>query len=175
MTSLNTPWTDERIETLKALYDERLTASQIAKRLGGTTRNSVIGKCHRLGLTGKTYERPVRTTRPQRIRETDRRAALTLASPECDAEPEATEPDTPFEPGTGRGPAAAVETLHPEQCRFPIGDPVLEPADFHFCTRRKDGQSPYCAAHHKTCLTPGKPLQPRHKGAQGPVNFARAG
>lgn len=43
-------WTDERIELLKALYADGLSASQIADELGGITRNSVIGKVHRLGL-----------------------------------------------------------------------------------------------------------------------------
>ena len=46
-------WTDERVELLKKLWAEGLSASQIAARLGGVTRNAVIGKAHRLGLTGK--------------------------------------------------------------------------------------------------------------------------
>src|SRR5205085_4411379 len=46
-------WTDERIETLKKLWSEGLSASQIAAELGGVTRNAVIGKVHRLGLSGR--------------------------------------------------------------------------------------------------------------------------
>ena len=46
-------WTDERVETLKKLWTEGLSASQIAKQLGGVTRNAVIGKVHRLGLAGR--------------------------------------------------------------------------------------------------------------------------
>ena len=42
-------WTDERVELLKTLWAEGLSASQIANRLGGVTRNAVIGKVHRLG------------------------------------------------------------------------------------------------------------------------------
>ena len=45
-------WTDERIETLKKLWSDGLSASQIATALGGITRNAVIGKVHRLGLVG---------------------------------------------------------------------------------------------------------------------------
>src|SRR6476469_10974427 len=64
-------WTDDRVETLKKLWLEGLSASQIAKQLGGVTRNAVIGKVHRLGLSGRAApsqpSRPVlRTQRPQR-------------------------------------------------------------------------------------------------------------
>ena len=48
------PWTDERVELLKKLWTDGLSASQIAARLGmGVTRNAVIGKVHRLNLSGR--------------------------------------------------------------------------------------------------------------------------
>src|SRR5882724_9247223 len=43
-------WTDERIDQLKRLWGQGMTASQIADELGGVSRNAVIGKAHRLGL-----------------------------------------------------------------------------------------------------------------------------
>jgi len=47
-------WTDERIESLRKYWDEGLSASQIAEKLGeGVTRNAVIGKAHRLGLQSR--------------------------------------------------------------------------------------------------------------------------
>ena len=46
-------WTDERVELLKKLWADGLSASQIAAELGGVTRNAVIGKVHRLGLSGR--------------------------------------------------------------------------------------------------------------------------
>lgn len=46
-------WTDERVETLKSMWTEGKSASQIAKELGGVTRNAVIGKVHRLGLSNR--------------------------------------------------------------------------------------------------------------------------
>ncbi|PKP75130.1 MAG: GcrA cell cycle regulator, partial [Alphaproteobacteria bacterium HGW-Alphaproteobacteria-6] len=46
-------WTDERVETLKKMWTEGQSASQIAKELGGVTRNAVIGKVHRLGLSNR--------------------------------------------------------------------------------------------------------------------------
>ncbi len=64
-------WTDERVETLKKLWQDGLSASQIAKQLGGVTRNAVIGKVHRLGLSGRAApSKPARPAfkapRPQR-------------------------------------------------------------------------------------------------------------
>src|SRR5690606_10360477 len=46
-------WTDERVELLKRLWADGLSASQIAGELGGVTRNAVIGKVHRLSLSGR--------------------------------------------------------------------------------------------------------------------------
>ena len=59
-------WTDERVETLKSMWNEGKSASQIAKELGGVTRNAVIGKVHRLGLSnrgpaGERLDDPVET------------------------------------------------------------------------------------------------------------------
>jgi GcrA cell cycle regulator len=47
-------WTDERVELLKKMWSEGQSASQIAKELGGVTRNAVIGKVHRLGLSNRS-------------------------------------------------------------------------------------------------------------------------
>ncbi len=48
------PWTDERVDLLRRLWIEGLSASRIAAELaGGVTRNAVIGKVHRLGLSGR--------------------------------------------------------------------------------------------------------------------------
>jgi len=60
-------WTDERVTTLKKLWLDGLSASQIAKQLGGVTRNAVIGKVHRLGLSGRAPPRN-RRDRPSRPR-----------------------------------------------------------------------------------------------------------
>ena len=51
-------WTDERVEVLKKLWGEGQSASQIAKELGGVTRNAVIGKVHRLGLSNRATSSP---------------------------------------------------------------------------------------------------------------------
>src|SRR3954470_5061502 len=56
-------WTDERVEQLKSLWNDGLSASQIARVLGSVTRNAVIGKVHRLGLAGRAG--PARAERPR--------------------------------------------------------------------------------------------------------------
>ena len=53
-------WTDERVELLTKMWGEGQSASQIAKELGGVTRNAVIGKVHRLGLSNRATS----TTKP---------------------------------------------------------------------------------------------------------------
>ena len=58
-------WTDERVEQLKKLWADGLSASQIASKLGEVTRNAVIGKVHRLGLAGRATTSRVRTARPR--------------------------------------------------------------------------------------------------------------
>ena len=59
-------WTDERVETLKRMWAEGQSASAIAKELGGVTRNAVIGKVHRLGLSNRNDEpEPVPAPAPE--------------------------------------------------------------------------------------------------------------
>ena len=53
-------WTDERVEILTKMWAEGNSASQIAKELGGVTRNAVIGKVHRLGLSNRRQLAPRR-------------------------------------------------------------------------------------------------------------------
>lgn len=74
-------WTDERIETLRKLWENGLTASQIAEELGGVSRNAVIGKAHRLGLK----------SRPSPVKSADDGAAQPKAAPKA-APPERAAP-----------------------------------------------------------------------------------
>ncbi len=61
-------WTDERVELLKKLWSDGLSASQIAAELGGITRNAVIGKVHRLGLSGRAKSASAGAPRPRKMR-----------------------------------------------------------------------------------------------------------
>lgn len=90
-------WTDERVETLKRMWSEGQSASQIAKELGGVTRNAVIGKVHRLGLSnrvggagGKEDEEEVAVEAPAPRVETPR--------PAPEPAPRAAEPPRPAPP-----------------------------------------------------------------------------
>jgi len=81
-------WTEERIDTLKKMWDSGLTATQIAEELGGVSRNAVIGKAHRLGLQ----------SRPSPVKPNEPKAA---------AEPAAPRPAAPAAPAP-RAPAAVA-------------------------------------------------------------------
>src|SRR3972149_3775965 len=118
-------WTDERVELLKKLWAEGLSASQIAARLGGVTRNAVIGKVHRLGLSGRATSSRSSSPRP-------RRAPVPRAGP--------------------LNERASILTLKEAMCRWPIGDPG-EP-EFHFCGRKSCGTLPYCEHHARMAYQP---------------------
>ena len=79
-------WTDERIETLKGMWEGGQTASQIAEALGGVSRNAVIGKAHRLGLQARPS--PVKPNDPETKAQAAAPAAPTPPSPPPVVEPE---------------------------------------------------------------------------------------
>jgi len=132
-------WTDERVEQLKGLWNEGLSASQIARALGGISRNAVIGKVHRLGLAGRAA--PARAERPR----TQRRTAIHTAP----APVEIIEED-PIKLDDGN--FATVLTINDRMCRWPIGDPAEN--EFHFCGRKPKNGSPYCEAHARKAYQP---------------------
>src|SRR3954465_4462119 len=61
-------WSDDRVEQLKKLWESGLSASQIAAELGSVTRNAVIGKVHRLGLSGRAKAPSSAAPRPRKAR-----------------------------------------------------------------------------------------------------------
>lgn len=153
-------WTEDRVDVLKKLWAEGHSASQIAKQLGGVTRNAVIGKVHRLGLSGRAtpsrpVKRPPRLARPKPqvqtagavatqptvstedtpIRRSDQQAILSALQPAPVAD----------------GEAATILTLRDSMCKWPIGDPA-DP-QFAFCGRKSDC-GPYCAEHAKVAFQP---------------------
>ncbi|OJI93962.1 GcrA cell cycle regulator [Planktotalea frisia] len=92
-------WTDERVETLKKMWGEGQSASQIAKELGGVTRNAVIGKVHRLGLSNRTTTSTAKSDAKPKTAKAEPKAK---AAPKADAAPKAVmpiaEPTTPPPP-----------------------------------------------------------------------------
>ncbi|MGZ9100205.1 MAG: cell cycle sigma 70 cofactor GcrA [Brevundimonas sp.] len=147
-------WTEDRVGALKKLWLEGQSASQIAKQLGGgVTRNAVIGKVHRLGLSGRAApSQPARATfRPSRPRP----AAPPTQAPSAPRRIEAVQPrpasasvpaPMPDLPGT-----ATVMTLGAHMCKWPIGDPSSN--EFSFCGRRAS-ESVYCVEHARVAYQP---------------------
>ena len=100
-------WTDERIETLRTMWEAGQTASQIAEALGGVSRNAVIGKAHRLGLQARPS--PVRANEPAAA-EAPAPTPVAPPPPVVEPEPEPVRPEPVME--------AAPE---------PVAEPTREP------------------------------------------------
>ena len=146
-------WTDERVVVLKKLWLDGLSASQIAKQLGGVTRNAVIGKVHRLGLSGRAT--PSQPARPVAYKPPPRqRPAVPPAPAPVMAIARRNEPQPPQivrfrdeAPGS-----ATVLTLGNRMCKWPIGDPSSD--GFTFCGSGCQGEGPYCDAHSEVAYQP---------------------
>jgi GcrA cell cycle regulator len=143
-------WTDERVEALKRLWQEGLSASQIAAEIGGVTRNAVIGKVHRLGLSGRGQptstvkrQRRAHSGQPRRPRQTVTYGNLALQTHvEFVAEPRIQPRRDVVVPIAKR---LTIEKLTERTCKWPNGDPGDE--DFHFCGHDSLEGLPYCDYH----------------------------
>lgn len=155
-------WTDERVERLKKLWNDGLSASQIAAELGGITRNAVIGKVHRLGLSGRAKapsssaprqrkpraQAPMfRSVRPV-MRGNTALAAHFEAAYELEPEPE---PEL-IENVIPLGQRCSIVELNDEKCHWPIGDPGQP--DFFFCGGKTVSSLPYCGYHCRIAYQP---------------------
>jgi GcrA cell cycle regulator len=124
---MNMSWTDERIATLKKMWEGGATASQIAEELGGVSRNAVIGKAHRLGL--KSRPSPVKANESKKVA---KKAASKPAPVAAKAAPPAA--SKPVPKPAARIPAREDESPAPET-RAPVeavavgnSQPVPNPA-----------------------------------------------
>ena len=138
-------WSDDRIEQLKSLWQEGLSASDVARALGNVTRNAVLGKLHRLGLLSGSA--PARPARPRSSIPTPRPTRLAKIALVVVPEPDA----FTFEDGR----FATVVSINDRMCRWPIGDPKA--GDFHFCGHAPKAGSCYCEAHTQRAHQPGPP------------------
>ena len=169
-------WTEDRVGALKKLWLEGQSASQIAKTLGGgVTRNAVIGKVHRLGLSGRaapsqparttfraaTRPRPAAPAAPVQAPSAPRRIEAVAPRPVMVAQPVAPAP-APELPGT-----ATVMTLGAHMCKWPIGDPSSR--EFSFCGRRAT-ENVYCGEHARVADQP----QVRKGAKDGATELARS-
>lgn len=96
-------WTDERVETLKRMWAEGQSASAIAKELGGVTRNAVIGKVHRLGLSNRNDEAEAAAAPAPAPDKPEKKAAKKPAKPAAEPAPEPAK--TNAEPAPEQEPA----------------------------------------------------------------------
>ena len=147
-------WTDERIATLRKMWLEGMSASQVARQLGGVSRNAVIGKVHRMGLAGRSAPSrprslggrpPGRSTTRTPETTTPKLAPVRAVAPAPVAAPAPPAPIL-FE----ARPSATILTLGEHACRWPIGDPDV--AGFGFCGARRTGHASYCEAHAGAAL-----------------------
>jgi GcrA cell cycle regulator len=162
-------WTDERVEMLRKLWNEGLSASQVAAEIGaGITRNAVIGKIHRLGLSQRAKtpvaarprvakpprapQAPVRTTGGGGAPAVVGNVALALA-PRMLPTPDERPQEEVVIPLTER---VTIMELRDAMCRWPIGDPTSP--EFRFCGARAPGAggSPYCGFHAQIAYQPAQ-------------------
>ena len=158
-------WTDERVAKLSKLWADGLSASQIATELGGVTRNAVIGKVHRLGLSGRAKSggggaKPRRTPTS-----TTPRKKTTYSRPRASTSGGATRAaSTGAVAELQREVKPAVDLVAPESkkltlleiteftCKWPTGDPTRP--GFSFCGHRVQDEKPYCEFHSKLAFQP---------------------
>lgn len=160
-------WTNERVELLTKLWCEGKTAKEIATVLGeGLTRNAVIGKAHRLKLSGRVS--PIqanKSVRQSAIEDTAKKAGKLLETTRAAVPPSKSKKITKPKIISGKktekitkdqlseladkgyGPAVSMVDLKDNMCKWPIGDPQED--GFHFCGANKDGGAshPYCPNH----------------------------
>ena len=169
-------WSDERVELLKRMWGEGASASQIAKELGGVTRNAVIGKVHRLGLSNRTSGAAPAAEAPLADEPAPEPAAAPAPEPEPEPEPEAAAPVPAAEPVRPNIPPAnqplppqpsndgispeAIATVRETEKNARKLDlmeltertckwPIGDPAteEFWFCGLPVKAGKPYCEAH----------------------------
>ncbi len=165
MTEVGT-WTEERVELLKKLWNDGLSASQIAGELGSVTRNAVIGKVHRLGLSGRAKAPSSSTPRPRKT--TTRAPSHPMSGgggnftrgntalqpqfqPEAEVSPEV-EPAPSEDVVIPFSERVTIMELRESMCRWPMGDPST--AEFRYCGGKSGVGMPYCSYHAKIAYQP---------------------
>ncbi|MDH5722236.1 MAG: GcrA family cell cycle regulator [Alphaproteobacteria bacterium] len=139
-------WTDERVALLKKLWGEGRTAAEIAKDLGGVTRNAVIGKAHRLKLSSRispiqqNTKKVVLKTSSEANNNVSRSSKVTHISPV-----EVLEKKLKTVTRARPEKLYSLMDLKPRACRWPEGDPKED--DFGFCGAESLAGLPYCQEH----------------------------
>ena len=147
-------WTDERVEVLKKMWGEGQSASVIAKELGGVTRNAVIGKVHRLGLSNRVTST---TAKPETMRVTPPAVRKIIpAGQPLPPQPSANEisPEALAKVSEVEKTAKKISLMEltEKTCKWPVGDPATD--DFWFCGLAVKAGKPYCEAHVGVAFQP---------------------
>jgi len=173
-------WTDERVEILTKMWAEGNSASQIAKELGGVTRNAVIGKVHRLGLSNRATTstskkadsnaksvskssskarqktRKIEVSEPKSDNVTSLRRQIIPAGQPLPPQPSANEisPEALARVSEIEKKAKKLSLLEltEKTCKWPVGDPATE--EFWFCGLATQSGKPYCEAHVGVAFQP---------------------
>ena len=151
-------WTDERVEQLKKLWESGLSASQIAAELGNITRNAVIGKVHRLGLSGRAKSPSSAVPRPRKARPAQHMVRLsrpmsrgnTALAQAFEAEPE--HDPIAYDNVVPMTQRKTLLELSEATCHWPVGDPGSP--EFFFCGGVALTGLPYCAHHSRVAYQP---------------------
>jgi GcrA cell cycle regulator len=156
-------WNDERVELLRKLWNEGLSASQVAAELGGgISRNAVIGKIHRLGLAERAktpsaprprVAKPARSQSPARTQTPGVIGNVALAfAPRAQVAPAPRLDEDVVIPISER---VTLMELRESMCRWPMGDPTTP--EFRFCgAKSPTGAGPYCAYHAQVAYQPAQ-------------------
>ena len=174
-------WTDERVDVLKKMWGEGQSASVIAKELGGVTRNAVIGKVHRLGLSNRITSTTAKPATKDKVKAGMKaKPAVPAAPPKSILTPETVRITPPavrkiIPAGQPLPPQPSANEISPEAlakvsevektakrislmeltektCKWPVGDPATD--DFWFCGLAVKTGKPYCEAHVGVAFQP---------------------
>jgi GcrA cell cycle regulator len=154
-------WSEDRVQLLMKLWNDGRSASQIASELGGVTRNAVIGKVHRLGLSGRAKtpssvapraKKPKAPVAPRTSAPVSRGNTALKPQYAPVAQPIAEAAVEPLENVVPIGERCTLLELKESSCRWPIGDPGK--SDFLFCGGKSDAGVPYCAYHCRIAYQP---------------------
>lgn len=165
-------WNKERTELCVGLWNEGLSASEVARRMAcGFTRNAIIGKIHRLGLSNTVTQRKPKfrkkETNPRKTRKRhDFNASLFVKQiPTIYQSPLPPEPMKPDKLFSLTEIADREEQEHVKLCRFIYGDPKQEGSGYCGCMAATG--SCYCPGHHHMIFT-APPVRVRTKPTCGP-------
>lgn len=155
-------WTDEMVDQLRAMWIEGLTTGEIGKRLG-VSKNSIVGKVHRLGLSGRpspikkkedndseaeASETVVKQMKEKTAPKEPKPAKVKAEKPAPAAVPvekAAEKTECPAKPSRSHNGKTMLTDLDNHTCRWPLGDPKDE--NFHFCGKKVRIGQTYCDEH----------------------------